>query len=224
MSLTSGKGPLSRSRAGRFTAPVPDDLAYVEPFRRRVRAVVDGRTAIDSERALLVHRPGAAPLWAFPPEDIDGLPATPTPEAPGFVEVPWRAADAWFQEEDEIRLHAPNPYHRVEYVRTNRHLRVTAAGEVVVDTYARLAVYETALEPKLYVGREAVRMDLLRRSDTVTHCPYKGDATYFHVGEIADGAWSYEDPLPEAAAIKGLISFEDRRVDVEHNIPPATRF
>jgi uncharacterized protein (DUF427 family) len=219
MSLTSGKGPLSKTRAGRFTAPVPDGVAYVEPFRRRVRAVLDGRTVVDSERALLVHRPGGAPLWAFPPDDVEGVSTQEVPEAPGHVEVPWGAADTWFQEQDEVRLHAPNPYHRVEYVRSNRHLRVTAGDEVLVDTADTLAVYETALEPKLYVGRDAVRMDLLLPSDTVTHCPYKGDTVYFSTQDIKDVAWSYEDPLPEAAAMRGLISFEDKHVDVVNNIP-----
>ena len=64
-------------------------------------------------------------------------------------------------------------------------------------------------------------MDLFERSDKVTHCPYKGDATYFHVAGVDDAAWSYEKPLPEADAIRGLVCFEDGRVTVEHNIPPA---
>ncbi len=58
MSLTTGKGPLSAHPAGRFTAPVPGGVAYIEPFRRRVRATREGSTVIDSERVLLVHRPG----------------------------------------------------------------------------------------------------------------------------------------------------------------------
>jgi uncharacterized protein (DUF427 family) len=225
MTLTSGSGPLSKTRAGRFTAPVPEGLAYVEPFRRRVRGVIDGRTVVDTERALLVHRPGGAPVWAFPPDDVNDVEAVPIGEAPGYVEVAWSAVDAWYQEEQEVRLHAPNPYHRVEYLPSTRHLRVTAAGVVLVDTTDTLAVYETALEPKLYVTRDKVRLDLLVPSATVTHCPYKGDTIYFNFRngdvEIADVAWSYEHPIPEATAIAGMLSFEPRRVDVETDIPPA---
>ena len=197
---------------------MPDGVAYVEPFRRRVRGVVDGRTVVDSERVLLVHRPGSAPLWAFPPDDVDGVASSPVAEAEGYVEVPWSAVDTWFQEDDEVRLHAPNPYHRVEYVRTSRRLQVVAAGELIVDATATLAVYETALEPRLYVGRDDVRVPLTP-STTRTHCPYKGDATYWNAGDVADAAWSYEDPLPEARAIAGLLSFDDKRVDVLHDIP-----
>jgi uncharacterized protein (DUF427 family) len=227
VSLTSGKGPLSARRAGRFTAPVPEGLGYVEPFRRRVRAVVGGRTVIDTERALLVHRAGAPPLWAFAPGDVDSaaaLGAVEVPEAPGHLEVPWGAADAWYQEEDEVLLHAPNPYHRVECVRSARRVRVEVAGTVLVDTADTLAVYETALEPRLYVHRDQVRCDLLVPSATTSHCPYKGDASWWRAvvdgTEVADVAWSYEDPLPESAAIARMLSFDEAVARVTTDLPP----
>ena len=225
MSLTSGTGPLSARRAGRFTAPVPDGVAYVEPFRRRVRGVHAGRSAVDSERALLVHRPGQPPIWAFPESDVHGVATVPVPEAPGHVEVPWDAVDAWYQEDDPVFLHAPNPYHRVECVHTSRHVRVSVAGVALVDTTGVLVVYEAALEPRVYVAREVVRMDLLVPSARKTYCPYKGEASYWDavVGDVVveDAAWSYEQPHPEAVAVRGLLSFDDARVAVVHDIPPA---
>ena len=67
--------------------------------------------------------------------------------------------------------------------------------------------------------RVDVRMDLLRPSDTVTHCPYKGTTVHFHAetdgGRIDDVAWSYPTPLPESERIAGLVSFYDDRVTVE---------
>jgi len=225
VSLTSGTGPLSARRAGRFTAPVPDGVAYVEPFRRRVRGVNAGGGVVDSERVLLVHRPGHPPIWAFPEADVHDVPTLAVPEAPGHVEVPWHAVDTWYQEEDPVFLHAPNPYHRVESVHTSRHLRVEVAGVALVDTTGVLVVYETALEPRVYVAREVVRMDLLAPSATKTHCPYKGEASYWNavVSEVVveDAAWSYEHPHPEAVAVRGLLSFDDARVTVVHDIPPA---
>ena len=120
-----------------------------------MRAVLDGRTVIDTERALLVHRPGGPPVWAFPPDDVDdGVAPSVCGEAAGYVEVPWGAGDTWLQEEDEVRLHAPNPYHRVEYVRTQRRVRATSpAGEVLVDTAAAIAVYDRARAEALRVPR-----------------------------------------------------------------------
>lgn len=225
VSLTSGKGPLSRQRDGRFNRPVPDDLVYVEPFRRRVRGLVGDRTVVDSEQALLVHRPGAAPVWAFPEGDVGEVASVPTPEAPGHVEVAWGAADRWFQEQEEVRLHAPNPYHRVEYVRTDRRLWVTVGGEVLVDTTDTIVAYETALEPRLYVAPDHVRTDLLTRSDTTTYCPYKGTATYWSAvvegSEVDDVAWSYDDPTPEAVPIAGLLSFDPGRAEVTAAFPQA---
>lgn len=229
MSLTSGSGPLSARRAGRFTAPVPDGVAYVEPFPRRVRGLRDGRAVIDTEEALLVHRPGGPPVWAFPSRAVvagAGVVTTAVPEAPGHVEVPWAAVDAWYQEEDEVLLHAPNPYHRVEYVRTRRRVRAALGDVVLVDAVAAMAVYETALVPRLYAAPSDVRGDLLFPSPTTSVCPYKGTASWWtaRIGdrEVPDVAWSYEEPLPEAAAIRGLLSFDPARTTLTTTFPPET--
>lgn len=224
MSLTSGKGPLSPTRAGWFSAPVPDGVVYVEPYRRRVRGVRDGTVVLDSERALSVHRPGRPPVWVFPEDEADGLPSEPAPEAPGYVQVPWGALDEWWEEGERVVDHPRNPYHRVDILRTDRRLRVEAAGAVLVDTTDTVALYETALDPKLYVAKAHVRTDLLTRSDTRTYCPYKGWASYWSANVagavVADVAWSYEDPLPESLPIAGLLSFDPARAQVLAALPP----
>lgn len=224
MSLSTGRGPLSARPAGRFTAAVPADVGYIEPFRRRVRGVKDGRTLVDSERVLLVHRPGRPPSYAFPADDVDGAPAEPEPDTPGYVTVAWDAVDAWFEESEEVFGHPRNPYHRVDILRSERRLRVDVGPATLVDTNDTLVVYETALEPKLYVDPRHVRMEALERSATQTYCPYKGTASYwsYRVGDdkVADVAWSYEDPLPESAPLRGLLSFEESRVTLHHDLPP----
>ena len=159
MSLSTGRGPLSGRPAGRFTAPVPEGVAYIEPFRRRVRGVKDGQTVVDSERVLLVHRAGRPPAYAFPAGDVSAVPAQAEPDSPGYVSVGWDAADAWFEEDEQVFGHARNPYHRVDCLRSGRRLRVEAAGVTLVDTTETLAVYETALEPRLYVDPRLVRTD-----------------------------------------------------------------
>ena len=151
MSLTSGRGPLSNRPAGRFTAPVPEGVAYLEPMRRRVRALKGADTVVDSERALLVHRPGQPPGYALPEADVHGVPSEPDPDAPGHVRVAWDAADAWLEEDEPVIGHPRNPYHRVDSLRSHRRLRVEAAGITLVDTDQTTAVFETALEPRLYV-------------------------------------------------------------------------
>jgi uncharacterized protein (DUF427 family) len=223
VSLTTGRGPLSRNRAGRFSAPVPDGLAYVEPFRRRVRGVTGDRSLVDSERALLVHRPGEPPVYAFPAADVHGVAAEPDPDAPAHVRVPWDAVEAWYEEDERVFGHPRNPYHRVDCVRTSRRLRVEVAGAVLVDTTETVGVYETALEPKLYVRRDQVRAELVP-SPTTTYCPYKGTASYWTAvvdgARVEDVAWSYDDPLPESLPIRALLSFDPARATIDHDLPP----
>ena len=61
-------------------------------------------------------------------------------------------------------------------------------------------------------------MDVLQRSDTVTVCAYKGQATYWSaiVGDeiVPDVAWTYTDPLTEAEPVRDLICFYDEGVEV----------
>jgi len=224
VSLTSGRGPLGPRPAGRFSAPIRPGTVYVEPFRRRVRAEAAGRTVVDSEQVLLVHRPGSPPAWAFPAADVDGVAAEAEPEAPGYVQVPWDAVDAWYEEGEQVFMHPRNPYHRVDCVKTRRQLRVEVAGTPVVDSDDTLGVYETALEPRLYVRREHIRMDLLVPSPTTTYCPYKGTASYWTavVGDVtvADVAWSYDDPLPESLRLATMLSFDEARAAVSADLPP----
>jgi uncharacterized protein (DUF427 family) len=227
MTLVAGRGPLSNDPAGRFSAPVPADVVYVEPHPRRVQAVRGGRIVIDTERALMVHRRGHPLSYVFPVDEVGDLPTEPEPEAPGFVRVPWAAVDTWLEEGRELVHYPPNPYHRVDCRPTRRHLSVSVAGATLVDTHDTVILFETALEPRLYVDPSHVRTDLLRRSETSSYCNYKGFATYWtaavegHV--IDDVAWSYEDPPPESLPIKGFLSFDASRVDVVAELPLTRR-
>ena len=93
MSLTTGRGPLGHDPAGWFSTPLPKGVVYVEPHPRRIQARVGDRVALDTERALIVHRPGRTLTYAFPVDDVGGLPHEAEPEAPGFVTVPWDTVD-----------------------------------------------------------------------------------------------------------------------------------
>ena len=230
MSLVAGRGPLGPDRAGWFSPPVSGAMVYVEPHPRRVQAFRNGRAVIDTEQALLVHRAGeplgyAFPAAAFPAVQIDALPTTPEPAAPGYVRVPWDAVDTWVEEGRELVHYPPNPYHRVDCLPGRRRLRVTIAGTTLVDTDDTVIVFETALAPRLYVAPHLVRTDLLRATETETYCNYKGFATYWAaaIGEtpVADVAWSYAEPPPEALPIRGFFSFDAERAEVFAELPSA---
>jgi len=223
MSLTAARGPIGADPSGRFSSPLPKGLVFVEPHPRRVQAVVGGDAVIDTEHALLVHRVGQPLSYVFPLGEVGDLAGEPEPEAPGFVHVPWDAVDAWYEEGRLLVHYPPNPYHRVDCRPTRRRLRVEVAGEVLVDTDDTVVLFETSLEPKLYVAPALVRTELLHRTDTTSYCNYKGHCTWWAVevdGTVVDdAAWSYEDPLPESTTIKGMFSFDPARVDVQAELP-----
>jgi uncharacterized protein (DUF427 family) len=225
VSLTTGRGPLGRNPAGRFSAPLPAGVVYVEPFPRRVRGVLGGWTVVASDRVALVHRTGHPPSYAFPAGDVDvdRVAATPDADAPGHLAVAWDAVDAWYEEEEQVFGHPRNPYHRVDCVRTSRRLRVDVGDVTLVDTTDTLGVYETALAPRLYVHPDAVRAGALVPSATTSYCPYKGTASWWSAAvagvTVADVAWSYEDPLPESLPIRGLLSFDDAVVTLVAEVP-----
>jgi uncharacterized protein (DUF427 family) len=223
MSMVTGHGPLSSAPAGWFSLAVPAGVVYVEPHPRRVQAIKDGRTVINTELVMLVHRPDRPLSFAFRPQDVQGLPSEPVAEAPGYVQVPWDAVDSWIEEGRMLVHYPPNPYHRIDCRPTTRRLRVEIDGTTLVDTDDTVIVFETALPPRLYVDPAHVRTELLRQSNTSSYCNYKGWATYWSTAAIEDVAWSYLDPPPESAPIKGFLSFDAERAAVIAELPAQDR-
>lgn len=201
-----------------MTLPLEPGQVHVDPHPRRVQGFVRGEAVIDTEDVLLVHRRGATLAYAFRATEVGALPSSPVPEAPGYVQVPWDAVDAWVEEGRLLVHYPPNPYHRVDCRPTRRRLRVTDGDTVLVDTDETVILFETGLAPRLYVDPVHVRTDLLVRSLTRTYCNYKGWASYWST-RTPDVAWSYPDPLPESAPIKGYLSFDATKVEVEADLP-----
>ena len=92
-----------------------------------------------------------------------------------------------------------------------------ATGRVIADTTQALRLAEASYKPVLYIPRSDADMSALQATDHHTHCPYKGDASYFSI--VADGrtaanaVWSYEQPFPAMAQIKEYLAFYPDRVD-----------
>jgi uncharacterized protein (DUF427 family) len=133
----------------------------------------------------------------------------------GHFAFQWNAMDAWREEEEEIFVHARDPYKRVDVLRSSRRVHVTVAGETIADTSRPRLVFETGHPTRYYIPLEDIRRDLLLPSETGSRCPYKGVASYWSVKigvEIfQDVAWSYLDPIPECPKIKGLLCFFQER-------------
>ena len=114
------------------------------------------------------------------------------------------------------------PGHRVETRPSSKRVVVKYRGEVVADTREAVELHETTGEGKktvapvvYYIPRKDVRMERLLPSNHRTHCPFKGDASYFSVaGGDQDAVWSYEAPYDEMAAIKERLAFYPDKFEI----------
>ena len=105
--------------------------------------------------------------------------------------------------------------HRITTRPSARHVRVEAAGQVLADSRRAVELDETGLPTRYYLPREDVRVDLLTPSETTSHCPFKGDATYFSAPQVKDAFWIYENPSEEdARPVAGLLAPWPGRVEV----------
>jgi uncharacterized protein (DUF427 family) len=108
--------------------------------------------------------------------------------------------------------------HQITITPVGRHVEVSLAGQQLAASDRAVLLAETGLPARYYLPREDVRTDLLRPTGTHTTCPFKGQASYWSVevgGEVyEDLVWSYEDPIPAAAGIAGLLCFYSERVDL----------
>lgn len=150
--------------------------------------------------------------WVFPAADLAG-----------HIAFEWyartgRGLDHWYEEEEEIFVHPRDPYKRVDALPSRRRVRVEIDGKAVADTGRPVLLFETGLPTRYYLPREDVRLDLLRPTEHSTACPYKGTAEYWSWRGAADVppdvVWSYPEPLPAVAAIRGLLAFYNEAVDI----------
>jgi len=107
--------------------------------------------------------------------------------------------------------------HTVVVEDSPRRLRVVFNGETIADSIRAKLLHETKHLPIYYVPVDDVRMDLLEKTGHKTHCPFKGDASYWTVkvgDRVAENAvWGYEDPIEGQDDLKGLVAFYSGKMD-----------
>jgi len=119
---------------------------------------------------------------------------------------------------------APGPLkysgHRIATRAAGARVRVTLKGELIADTAEAIALEETmegsTVAPIVYyLPRRDVKMDRLVRTSRRTHCPFKGDASYFSFKDGPENAvWSYEQPYDDVEVIKDLLAFYPDKVEI----------
>ena len=105
------------------------------------------------------------------------------------------------------------PKHRIFYADYQPRLRALLGGRPLLDTTGAKLLYETGILPVPYIPLDDFDTSRLRQTDHSTHCPFKGDASYWSVDGEENVVWTYEDPIPEAAWLKGYAAVYFKRMD-----------
>jgi uncharacterized protein (DUF427 family) len=214
--------------------------SYAVPIED-VRATLSPVSAEDSSDAELLHPGIPFAAHSTEGESLDLELTGETLHAAGFrpadpdladhVILDYNAFDGWYEEDEPIVGHPRDPFHRVDIRRSSRHVRVERDGRLFAESSRPTLVFETNLPVRFYLPRGDVSAEA-HPSARRTRCAYKGEATYLSfelsTGARADLAWTYEDPLPDASALTGLVAFFDELVDVvldgERRERPRTQF
>ncbi len=112
----------------------------------------------------------------------------------------------------------PEIHQRIRLKHNPRRVRVLYQNHVIADSNEVVVLEEEGLHPVQYFPREDVSMEYMSRTERQTHCPYKGDASYYTImmdGAFAENAlWSYEAPLAGMEAIRGRVAFYPDQVEI----------
>lgn len=149
--------------------------------------------------------------WSYPDAGGDSAAIA------GLVAFDWEALDAWYEEDEPVYVHPRDPYVRLNALPSSSRVEARLEGEAIACSQSAILLEETGLPPRWYLPMLDCRQDLLVASDTVTRCPYKGEARYYHLklGDRLheDIAWSYPFPLREVGPIAGRLCFYQERLE-----------
>jgi uncharacterized protein (DUF427 family) len=127
----------------------------------------------------------------------------------------------------EKLIKVPGPDHPISVERNPARVVVSVAGRMIADSRNGLTLREADYPPVQYIPREDVDLSQLERTDHATYCPYKGDCSYYSVPaggkRSVNAVWSYDNPYPAVAQIKGHVAFYPDRVDEIAEQLPITR-
>mgnify|MGYP001817790002 CR=1 FL=1 len=157
---------------------------------------------------------------------------SPVAELRDHVAFQWNAMDSWFEEDEQVYVHARDPYTRVDVLPSSRHIEVVIDGVKVAESRSARLLFETGLPTRYYLPKTDVRMDLLEATDLRTECPYKGVAGYYDVvvggNRHENVVWWYPFPAAESARIAGYVAFYNEKLDIfvdgELEVRPKTVF
>jgi uncharacterized protein (DUF427 family) len=191
-----------------YFIPAADVRAKLVPYG------TDADKLLGEAEVLSVEVPGGATAVGA----ARRYPASAARQIHDAVRFEWNAMSEWLEEDEPVYTHPRDPHTRVDILASSRHVRIEIDGVTVADSTSPRILFETGLPPRYYLPLTDVRTELLRPSDSVSHCPYKGTAAYWSVDTGTnvhkDVVWIYRAPLPESQKVAGLAAFYDEKVDV----------
>ncbi|HUA42281.1 MAG TPA: DUF427 domain-containing protein [Streptosporangiaceae bacterium] len=191
-----------------YFIPAADVRAKLIPYGS------DAHKLLGEAEVLSVEVPGGATAVGA----ARRYPASPARQLHDAVRFEWDAMSEWLEEDEPVYTHPRDPHTRVDILASSRHVRIEIDGVTVADSARPHILFETGLPPRYYLPLTDIRTELLRPSETLSHCPYKGTAAYWSVDTGTDVhkdvVWIYRTPLPESQKIAGLAAFYDEKVDV----------
>jgi uncharacterized protein (DUF427 family) len=180
----------------------------------------DGPPVLDPRSGFSVHTtPGQAFDITADSATLTGAAFVPSdPAFDSYAIIDFQAFDEWREEDELLVAHARDPFKTVDTRHSSRRVVVELAGTTIADSSRSTMLFETYLPTRYYLPREDVRMELLRPTETVTACAYKGLASYWSATiddtVVDDVAWSFAHPHNYATAVKDMLSFFNERVDI----------
>jgi uncharacterized protein (DUF427 family) len=112
----------------------------------------------------------------------------------------------------------PGPDHPITITPTAAKVVVRIGDRVIAETTDSVTLQEADYPAVQYLPLDAVDPAVLRRTDTQTYCPFKGDASYYSLalvdGDVTDAIWTYETPYPAVQEIAGRIAFYPNKVEI----------
>ncbi len=109
------------------------------------------------------------------------------------------------------------PEHEIRIEQSNLQWEVRYRGQNLASGSEVLMLHESGFEPVAYFPRDQVNQELLRRSDSRTTCPFKGEAHYLAVANedsTQDIAWFYPKVYKQVAGVRNRIAFYTNLVTI----------